>query len=272
MSHRSNPLRPFTSTRKVTNMPRHRLTKHHIDHCFNTTSILSPLYFLVSPDALPDILSNQSLNIMRFPSELQLAVFEQCDSSTLFQLMHVNSTIQSQAAKLFWAHHEPWYHFESDWLVNKHGSPGLAHHCPEFAANVQQVSVHFGGGSPPLMNNPDDDRYSYGKLTQTEWIGQIDAFWTAFNHSFPQVKRLLLSTRKSHEDPTVLLNYDLVVERAPRALQILFVAPHEAGMIRRPKETLWRPQEDIKTGKFDLIVLNRDCQEQRVLMPLKSAT
>ena len=53
----------------------------------------------------------------RLPSELQLRIIQCCNPATLFELMHVLSTIRDEAQKLFWADQGAWYRVNGEWLL-----------------------------------------------------------------------------------------------------------------------------------------------------------
>jgi hypothetical protein len=248
-----------------------RINKH-IDLCFTLDNeVLTPFYFYVSVDSWMESTIEVPFNFAQLPRELQIMIYEQCSPSTLFQLMRTTSQIRYDVENLFWAQTEPWYTCGNIWSEEEGGDISSVDHCLDFAARVQQVSIDIPDSwdyaYPRKKNHAFALRYSrllYQSAPQL-WLGKIERFWTNFQCHFPQAKRVVLNSRSLTRD------YDLVVQRGPPGVKVLFSAwkweKHSCAPL-----TLWESRKDYGSGKIEWDVIDDDFRPQRVLMPLAAVS
>jgi hypothetical protein len=126
-------------------------------------------------------------HFLDLPAELQLRICKFCPAPTLFNLMRTCSRLRPEAANCFWSNEDTWYHVDCKFILDHHGFPGPALHCPHFARRVQQVEVAFVKMRGQFKHNP---QLSGRSITTIE--NQIRVFWESFSSAFPSAKRVVL--------------------------------------------------------------------------------
>jgi hypothetical protein len=142
-------------------------------------------------------------------AELQLRILGVCPASTLFQLMHVSSTLRPEASKLFWANPSAYFLIDAHWLLEG-GYPGYQCCDSAFLQNVQNVEIEY----EPSMNNDIWPKFD-GRMEVRQ--DRIAAFWDSVKRRLPQVKRIVIN---QNGEPGVWRGSDAV----PLPLQVLMQA------------------------------------------------
>jgi len=136
-------------------------------------------------------------HFLRLPLELQRHIFTFCDCASLFQLMHVSSTVRDEAKKLFWSESTTRYHVYGYWLFAG-GHPAYSCHDPESLAYMQYIEVDFDPYTPPMFSGWE--RGTLGWILQDERLPtgyvaeQFAKFWKTLRSRFPSVIDVVLST------------------------------------------------------------------------------
>lgn len=149
---------------------------------------LIPFRFYVQP-RLAHRKSDTFEQFTRLPLELQYRVFRFCDSSTLFQLMHVSSTTRNEAKKLFWSSPEIWYTIEGPWLAEG-GFPVDTLVSLDALTCMKYIDVDFAYGDPldyrefrKPKDLPSDDNEDH----------RIHRFWKTLQNRLPSATDVVLS-------------------------------------------------------------------------------
>jgi hypothetical protein len=148
-----------------------------------------PFHSYVYPDAVPDYLLGQVLSCTQFgalPAELQFRILAFCSANTLFQLMHVSSTLRREASKLFWANSKAYFHVDAYWLLEG-GYPAYTYWDLSFLDHVQNVEIEYEA-------HADTTIYPYhdgGKELQQD---TITTFWNSFKKTFLNAKRVIINS------------------------------------------------------------------------------
>lgn len=132
------------------------------------------------------------------PIEIQFRVLNFCPANTLFQIMHVSSTLRAEAMKLFWANPDVYFYALVDRLLGRNPLP---EDCsgPDFRVHVQNVQFTFDFGRR-------GSRLCGYDLDEETRPGKYAAFWSEFKRMFPSVKRILVD----YDDPMMSIE-----ERGP---------------------------------------------------------
>ncbi|KAH6876245.1 hypothetical protein BKA58DRAFT_381281 [Alternaria rosae] len=119
------------------------------------------------------------------PAELQVRILAFCSADTLFQLMHVSSTLRVEASKLFWADPTRFFLVKADWLLDG-GYPGYTCYDLAFLKHVQQVEIKYLPRNDDAICPQEDGavlvRYDL-----------ITTFWRSFTQRFPNATRVIIN-------------------------------------------------------------------------------
>ncbi|PVH92301.1 hypothetical protein DM02DRAFT_605517 [Periconia macrospinosa] len=126
-----------------------------------------------------------SFGFNRLPAELQLRILASCPPSTLFQLMHVSSTLRAEASKRFRAEPSAYFLVEAWWLLDG-AHPGKTSCDMAFLAHVENIEVEY---QPSLTTEICPRRNDVLTIRQD----LIRAFWNSLTRIFPEVKKVILN-------------------------------------------------------------------------------
>lgn len=176
-----------------------------------------PFSYYVQPttSTITNSFRGQATSFHRFSTlaaELQLRILSVCPASTLFQLMHVSSTLRTEASKLFWANPGAYFVVDANWLLD---GGYLGYQCCDiaFLQNVQNVEVEY----EPSTNNDIWPRFIGNKKIRQD---RIITFWDSITRRFPQAKSVVIN---QNGEPGIWGGVDTV----PPPLQALVEAcPH----------------------------------------------
>jgi hypothetical protein len=118
-------------------------------------------------------------------AELQLRILSVCSISTLFQLMHVSSTLRAEASKLFWANPSAYFLVDAYWLLDG-GYPGYQCSDLAFLQNVQNVEIEY----EPSTNNDIWPRLGGEMAIRHD---RITTFWNSIKRRFPRIQRVVVN-------------------------------------------------------------------------------
>ncbi|KAF2007378.1 hypothetical protein P154DRAFT_118594 [Amniculicola lignicola CBS 123094] len=142
------------------------------------------------------------------PVELQLRILSFCSACTLFQVMHVSSTLRIEASKLFWANPDAYFQVEAQWLLDGGHPGGIGCDLP-FLLHVQNVEIEYHRGQDSqICPRPDEVMEVRQEL--------ITTLWRSFKKRFPNVKRVVVNKNW----PTRPWRNE--IESVSQELQILF--------------------------------------------------
>jgi hypothetical protein len=119
------------------------------------------------------------------PVELQLRVLALCPAHTLFQLMHVSSTLRTEASKLFWAIPNAFFLVEDTWLLGG-GYPGLTYMDLPFLHHVQKVEIDYQVGTGEIICPRHDD------IVESRQ-DLITMFWESVTRSLPNARQVVIN-------------------------------------------------------------------------------
>lgn len=164
---------------------------------------LIPFHVLVQPDATESSENASFPQFNRLPTELQIRIIALCPTPTLFRLMHVSSTLRIEAAKLFWANPDTYYHVESEWLFGG-GYPGDTYFELSFGTFVQNIELEY--------SNESNDRVI--PLQQEESPSPQDSllqgFWSTLRRRFPRARKVIINknwARRFREPDSEINNF-----------------------------------------------------------------
>jgi hypothetical protein len=228
--------------------------------------ILIPFHHFVSPQPQCPSTSPKPFPLLRLPTDIQLIIYESCDLSTLFHLMHTSSTTRGPCTKLFWANDMSemyWYHCAHNSLFEygTHHHPIITHDL-EFAARITRVELsllrlefHFS----------EDEEKRRRRAVST--VAKAQDFWEKVKRVFPQVRMVVMAgmlPQRALPPPEGDFDQDYsiietVVQSAPKGIDVK-VALDDGGT--RPRRyTLWH------VSKSTWSVLDADWEPTRILLP-----
>ncbi|KAF2134170.1 hypothetical protein P153DRAFT_363154 [Dothidotthia symphoricarpi CBS 119687] len=203
----------------------------------------------------------------KLPTELQLDVLRFCDRPTLFQLMHVSSTMRIEARKLFWSDPDVWYHVDAPWLLAG-GFPGPAYHAMNILPYVEQIEVEFDHMTSVLH----DSEPSIGEAqSASSWVieKRICDLWRTLRRRFPRVTHVVVS--ESHPrgaEHTPPCELKMVVQMCPLGVTV------SASILQRDdvscllERNLWRLAGDASVaGEWEMVY--PDWRRQSIILPPK---
>jgi hypothetical protein len=155
-----------------------------------------PFHSYVHPSAMPTCFLGQVLSFTQFgalPAELQFRILAFCSADTLFQLMHVSSTLRPEASKLFWANSKAYFHVDAYQLLDG-GYPAYTYWDLGFLDHVQNVEIEYDSGTDNRRLCPDP----HGRREFQQ--DPILTFWNSFKKTFPNAMRVIFND--SADPPT----------------------------------------------------------------------
>ena len=207
---------------------------------------LTPFCYFVAPEPLEFQGPKLFHHFMDLPLEIHRAIFQYCDTPTLFHLMHTSSYIRYECFDLFW---EPdrntWYRHEyAGELFDYDFFP--IYHCPTFASRITQVEIGF----------------PFRQLDRMARRGQ--AFWDKLQQLFPSMQNVVLSGNGPERLPPAFPSpiSDLVTLAPPNITA--FVAFQYGGYEGALRYRLWR----VEAGTCWSIIQD-PWTPMRVLLPAK---
>lgn len=232
-----------------------------------------PFKYFVRPTILPSSKVSTSFTCFpRLPVEIQLQVYDVCDGSTLFNLMHTCSDMRKEASKRFWAHKDTWYSCSDDTAFSGRIQHPIIQYCPEFASRITQVEIHF---IRIHMAFPSDemDPISGPRTTTAD---KARAFWARVQSIFPSVQTLVMTGLRSYDGfPLVPSNseyetsapvIETAISYAPSTIRVLVAQEYfrtpERGQL--PVSDLWRVDPSSKSP-WQLV--QSSWTIQRILLP-----
>ncbi|KAJ0413252.1 hypothetical protein BJY00DRAFT_319969 [Aspergillus carlsbadensis] len=168
-----------------------------LDICVDYDGILLIPFFTLTTSNQVAWADRRSFHQFRdLPPDIHLLIFQQCDSPTLFQLMHTSSYTRHECSRLFWAQ------IASMWCqcawgkVDNHqqGRPGLVGYDSAFCARITQVEVVLGR----LEWRFGDSLYGGENTTPEERVRQL---WETVAALFPAARTVVLSGVVPHRRP-----------------------------------------------------------------------
>ncbi|KAH6113811.1 hypothetical protein HBI69_129670 [Parastagonospora nodorum] len=215
-----------------------------------------PFKYFVRPTILPSSKVSTSFTCFpQLPVELQLQIYDFCDGSTLFNLMHTCSDIRKEASKRFWTHKDTWYRCSEDTAFPRDTQHPIIQYCPDFASRITQVEIDF---IRIHMAFPTDEIDPIqGPRTTTS--DKARAFWARVQSIFPSVRTLVMTGLRSYEGFPLLPSdseyetsasvIETVIGYAPSNIRVLVAqeywrTPNRAEQIVCD---LWRVDPDSKS-------------------------
>jgi hypothetical protein len=245
----------------------------------NFDKVLIPFHYFAEPRSKqsPTTLS-PSFPLFNIPAELQLAVYESCVLSTLWQLMRTCSRTRGPATKLFWANPSEldWYHCPDNLLfeVGSHTHP-ILEHCQDFARRITKIEIDL-----LRFENIFEENYEARNNGAPDSItGKAQEFWGIVGKLFPAAKRVVLTGTASHRalppgDCETDKRYYTMIEEAigyapPHlVLHVAFKGSYNNGEPRRC--TLYDVPKEAEEGTWQ--VLAQDWTPRRILIPSRRYT
>ncbi|ORY03952.1 hypothetical protein BCR34DRAFT_573131 [Clohesyomyces aquaticus] len=183
---------------------------------------ITPFHLYVRPEGPASVrLSPTFSQFLRLPLELQHAIVKSCDSPTLFQLMHVSSSIRNEARKLFWSNPEAWYLVDSEWLFEG-GFPGPTLHDPDFISCTKYVEVEV-----------------YLTSSLEPWSEErVPKFWETFQKCLPSVTHVVLSCIRFGNKLSDL--HRAIVQQCPAKITASVSLLHDDESRPQLERSLWR--------------------------------
>ncbi|KAF2674703.1 hypothetical protein BT63DRAFT_419987 [Microthyrium microscopicum] len=244
-------------------MTANRLTKQHTLRFYDRWGHhLTPFYFLVSPTGYPAT-GPVPYFFLQLPPEIRHLIYEQCDPSSLWALMHTTSQTRYECQSYFWAHPEPWYEFDGRWFIGHQAYQGESHHCPDFATRVEQVEYQVC-----ICDNP---LWLYAKFESHQHSESNNWWWTTFRHHFPRVKRLVFRAQEpEHMSTDKLQCFNEALNSQPDGIDIYFAISPGSQLDVEPI-TLWKPHQSQDSTEIRWEVIRENWLPNKILMPSKIA-
>jgi hypothetical protein len=179
-----------------------------------------PFASYVQPSTAPNWLLQQASAVPQFstlPVELQFRILSFCCAPTLFQIMHVSSTLRTEASKLFWSKSNAYFHVSGYWLLSG-GYPGDSCWDLSFLLQVQNVEIEYDSATiADICPLPD----GVIELRQD----RITAFWNIVKQRFPSARRVLLTLPIEtiawwKDSEPVLLPFRALVQACPVDIEV----------------------------------------------------
>jgi hypothetical protein len=219
--------------------------------------------------------SSPTFNLCGLPAELQYRVLALCPANTLFQLMHVCSTLRKEAAKLFWKNAHAYYLIEADWLLQG-PYPGTTHWDMAFLPYVEHLEVDYPHLTADIPHWPP---YSVPPTVQKD---RVTLFWENLQLKFPRANRVMLNhnvVRAFHAEHTrpssVPLALQLLLQACPpsidaSALVLESQTPtSNTSMTNAPTSLWYRPVYRFRADSGLWEKSRRDPNYTTVFMPAK---
>lgn len=233
-----------------------------------------PFHYFVKPKPQPTSPPSRSFfAFFSLPVDLQLMVYECCDTPTLFHLMQTSSRTRHAATKLFWENNfdDHWYHcLDYPLFAQEHNTYTIPRHCSEFASKITNIEIDLVRIN--FLSEADDEAC---KST----IAKAKDFWVKVERVFPSVRNVILAgctPREARPPPPGELDeeyttIETAVDCAPAHIKahIAFVAFPNPERDRAPRHTLWKVRSREQPAWQ---VLDNDWKPTRVFLPNRKWT
>jgi hypothetical protein len=157
---------------------------------YNRWVPLVPFFTLTTPTQVRWSPRRSFHRFSDLPPDIHLLIFQQCDSPTLFWLMHTTSYTRHESSKLFWAQIAAMW-CRCEWGNIDHfpqGRPGLVRYDRGFCARIAQVELllgklelRFGNEVHAKENSTPEERIrrlweAVAELFLAAWIVVLSSF------------------------------------------------------------------------------------------------
>jgi hypothetical protein len=237
-----------------------------------------PFHAYVQPDSMSGYAlecSSPAFNLCGLPVELQYQILAFCSPSTLFQLMHVCSTLRKEAIKLFWKNANAYFLIEARWLLEG-AYPGTTSWDMTFLRYVEHLEVEY-----PLLTNNTMYRQPYEVPLHVR-KDRVTLFWENLQLRFPRVTRVIFNhndRRKFYEEhirpPSVPLALQLLLQACPPSINASALvlesqtSTSNASIAHTPTLTWYRPVYQFRIGSGMWEKSGLDPNHMTVFMPAK---
>ncbi|KAF2123528.1 hypothetical protein P153DRAFT_435860 [Dothidotthia symphoricarpi CBS 119687] len=235
--------------------------------------ILVPFKYFGNPKLWePSTTSASFPSFLDLPVEIQFRIYECCDASTLFQLMHTCAHSRSEASKLFWAHQDIWYYCQDAYKFTYQYLHPILQFCPEFASRIAQIEFELG--RLELVFQADNETPHARQQMNT--VEKAQSFWSRVQQTFPSIKKVVLTGLLSRmgalppddEYDVAYSALTLVVQQAPPNIIVFLAVEDNRSGIRLPQKPhrLWRVAADLRPSWQ---IVEEDWTPSRILLPPK---
>lgn len=186
-----------------------------------------PFKYFVRPTQLPSSEASRSFTcFLDLPAELQLYVYDSCDASTLFNLMHTSSSARNEVSKRFWAHSDTLYCCRNDSYFSSSSRNPIIFHSPEFGSQITRVEIDMIRIEMKFLEDEWNPNRQPSETTQ----GKAQFFWARVQKIFPSVQTIILNGLVPNKGFPFVIDHDSrnvtsilgrVVRQAPSNLRVL---------------------------------------------------